>query len=318
MPKRTLDTFFQPSQKKLKTSTDHIVSDVPSASDQTTQDSPSKHPTYPIPIVSLPPHLKETLQSSPSTPGKPLTNRPFLNLIYYTPFLPRPSAQALFQHLRGSLPFYRVHYTIHRGTTETQIKTPRYTTVFGVDATSTFTPSPSQNLIDTHTRQPIEPKRYRCSPRPIPACLDSLRLATEAATGESFNFCLVNYYADGNDSISYHSDDEAFLGPQPAIASFSLGGVRDFLMKPKGKTEEKPLKLEMASGDMVLMRAETQAHWLHSVPKRKGQGSQGRINVTFRRVVVRGGTENYYRYNVGSGEVYRWEDGLRRMAAVGN
>lgn len=148
-------------------------------------------------------------------------------------------------------------------------------------------------------------------------------------TGEKFNFCLVNYYADGNDSISYHSDDERFLGAEPAIASFSLGDKRDFLMKPKPRppprtTEslggavkmeaEKPMKLALDPGDMVLMRGQTQANWLHSIPKRKGgQGDGGRINITFRRALVRGGTENYYQYNVGNGIVYQWNDERSKM-----
>jgi alkylated DNA repair dioxygenase AlkB len=107
------------------------------------------------------------------------------------------------------------------------------------------------------------------SPRPIPKCLDDLRRSTEAATGCKFNFCLVNYYASGSDSISYHSDDERFLGELPAIASFSLGARRDFLMKhkpiaPNEKAppppETKPIKLPLASGDMILMRGTTQAN----------------------------------------------------------
>lgn len=136
------------------------------------------------------------------------------------------------------------------------------------------------------------------------------------ATGCQFNFCLVNYYASGADSISFHSDDERFLGALPAIASFSLGASRDFVMKHKPEpgetktngTSKAPLKLPLVTGDMVLMRGRTQANWLHSIPKRTGKNEWdgGRINITFRRAMVRGGTENYYQYNVGSGPVYKW------------
>jgi len=153
-----------------------------------------------------------------------------------------------------------------------------------------------------------------------------LRRLTEASTGEKFNFCLVNYYATGADSISYHSDDERFLGSLPSIASFSLGGMRDFLLrhKPAPTTatpspehdaiqaaHAKPRKYELSSGDMILMRGKTQGCWLHSIPKRTGKASEkqgGRINITFRRAMVRGGTENYYKYNVGTGPVYVWDD----------
>ena len=44
----------------------------------------------------------------------------------------------------------------------------------------------------------------------------------------------------GTHSISYHSDDERFLGPLPTIASLSLGGSRDFYMRHK----EHPQRIE--------------------------------------------------------------------------
>jgi alkylated DNA repair dioxygenase AlkB len=126
---------------------------------------------------------------------------------------------------------------------------------------------------------------------------------------------LVNYYASGADSISYHSDDERFLGVDPAIASFSLGAKRDFMLKhkpaPPGQEQKatKPIKLALASGDMILMRGKTQSNWLHSIPKRTGKNAEdgGRINITFRRAMVKGGTENYYNYNVGTGPAHRWD-----------
>lgn len=223
--------------------------------------------------------------------------------------------------------------------------------MFGLDETARFErvapsasepiidpQSPMGGVVDAHTGKPVpvgcpEPgpgqggkAGYRAAPRPVPHCLDGLRKSVEAATGCQFNFCLVNYYASGADSISFHSDDERFLGALPAIASFSLGARRDFLMKhkpPKVGSEEAnggtskgspkplpkpPLKLPLESGDMVLMRGATQGNWLHSIPKRSGKNEWdgGRINITFRRALVRGGTENYYQYNVGNGPVYKW------------
>lgn len=195
--------------------------------------------------------------------------------------------------------------------------------MFGLDETSRF--DELGDVVDAKTGKKVEKDKYysKYPPRPIPKCLDDLRISTEAATGCKFNFCLVNYYASGSDSISYHSDDERFLGPLPAIASFSLGAKRDFLMKHKPVApndnapppETKPIKLPLASGDMVLMRGKTQANWLHSIPKRTGKNAEdgGRINITFRRAMIKGGTENYYNYNVGSGPVYKWDEDHREM-----
>ena len=71
---------------------------------------------------------------------------------------------------------------------------------------------------------------------------------------------------------------------------------------------------EIKIRDMVLMRGETQSNWLHSIPKRAGaQGDGGRINITFRKAMVKGGSENYYQYNVGTGVPHRWDEDLRRM-----
>lgn len=233
------------------------------------------------------------------------------------------------------------------------------TTVFGIDDSSHF--SSSGEIIcspDTSTASPKKSNtspstRYRtCKPRPIPACLDMLLRFTEVFTNSTYNFCLINYYASGTDSISYHSDDERFLGPDPCIASLSLGAKRDFLMRHKKQSDEaasgggmgavndehieeatqassrangtargkeKPsdipsLKLALGSGDMVVMRGRTQACWLHSIPKRKGpEADKGRINITFRKALGRGGTENYYYYNVGNGGVWRWDESKKEM-----
>lgn len=203
-----------------------------------------------------------------------------------------------------------------------QIDTPRWTTLFGVDDSSFF--GADDSLVDSKTRNPIPQDRYECRPRPIPGSLDVLRKIIEGSAGCTFNFCLVNYYARSNDSISFHSNDERFLGPEPAIPSFSLGARRD-LMKHKaitpspdtGPVEAKTLKLSLASGDVILMHCTTQSKWLHSIPKRKGgEGDSGRINITFRKALAKGGTENYYQCNVGEGNPHKWDENRQEMVPL--
>lgn len=320
--KRTLDAFFKPPAKKARISEEVEAS---KGKGNNVQDQLfSRHPTYLFPIPYLPESISKELTSLPSTIGREIKDQAHLDLLYFEPFIPKYLERQVFQFLRSELPFYRVEYKIKRGGVETQIRTPRYTTVFGLDETSRF--DESGDIVDAKSGEKVQiDKDYaKYSPRPIPKCLDDLRRSTEAATGCKFNFCLVNYYASGSDSISYHSDDERFLGELPAIASFSLGARRDFLMKhkpiaPNENTppppETKPIKLPLASGDMILMRGTTQANWLHSIPKRTGKNADdgGRINITFRRAMVKGGTENYYNYNVGTGPVYKWDNSLREM-----
>jgi alkylated DNA repair dioxygenase AlkB len=305
MKRGALDTFFKPTAPKKPRYEASVEK--------------SEHPSYPFAIPHLPPQFTELLSFAPAEEGKLVNDQLDLDLVYYQPYVPSSIAAGMYEFLRQELFFYRVQYKIKRGAVETTINTPRFTTVFGVDTTSQF--NEDGQMVDTKTGRKVERGRYKCTPRPIPQCLDSLRKLTEGTTGETFNFCLVNYYADGQDSISYHSDDERFLGPNPAIASFSLGATRDFLMKHKplppsgsGVEEPKPVKLPLGSGDMVLMRGKTQSNWLHSIPKRAGdEAKKGRINITFRKAMVKGGTENYYQYNVGSGGVYRWSEGAKKM-----
>nr|POF12799.1 dna oxidative demethylase alkbh2 [Quercus suber] len=339
---RTLDTYFSPppTKKSRATGTKDIESEAePVPNDQTAKESEksldipaesnvtrrpsigvSTHPAYPFPIARLPPELVDVLNFCPATEPRIINDQPDLDIRYYQPYIPPEIERDLFTFLRRELPFYRVKYSIQRGSVTTQVNTPRFTTVFGLDETSRF--SPQGSILDATTSRPLAAKAYKSAPRPIPACLDFLKTLTENSTGHSFNFALVNYYADGADSISYHSDDERFLGPDPAIASFTLGARRDFLLRhkptPSGHpSETTPMKLPLSSGDMLLMQGPTQRWWLHSIPKRTGKADEarrGRINITFRRAMVKGGTENYYRYNVGEGkEVYRWDESKKEM-----
>jgi hypothetical protein len=228
--------------------------------------------------------------------------------------VPPPSLQCILSSLDSK---------IKRGGIETQVKTPRFTTVFGIDSTSRF--DGSGDIIDATTRAALPFGAYtRYAPRPLPQCLDDLRRSAEQVSDSTgFNFCLVNYYASGVDSIAFHSDDERFLGADPCIASFSLGARRDFLLRRKPassgslgeNTPPQQIKLPLGSGDMILMRGKTQSCWMHSVPKRTGKNENdgGRINITFRKALIKPGTDNYYHYNVGTGPVYKWDDIAREM-----
>jgi hypothetical protein len=81
-----------------------------------------------------------------SAEGKGMDDQPDLDLLYFQPFIPHAIERSLFEFLRSELFFYRVMYTIKRLGTETQINTPRYTMVFGLDETSRFTSDPSSTV----------------------------------------------------------------------------------------------------------------------------------------------------------------------------
>ncbi|OAP63673.1 hypothetical protein AYL99_02900 [Fonsecaea erecta] len=322
MAKRTLDTYFSSSTPNKKARPDEPL---PALAEKDTSlgsiTKTTNHPTYPWPIPHLPSHVAGEIELLVTAQGKEIRNQPHLDLVYFQPFIPKSIERDLFHFFRSELFFYRVRYTIKRFGKETLINTPRFTTVFGIDETSRFAGDDGSRIVEaSDPSRTVREDKYKCQPRPIPECLDLLRRVTEANTNTSYNFCLVNYYASGNDSISFHSDDERFLGPEPAIASFTLGAKRDFLMKHKPprdgepRLETKDIKLPLASGDMVLMRGPTQSNWLHSIPKRKGaEADRGRINITLRRAMIPAGTENYYRYNVGEGGAYKWDSSKKEM-----
>ncbi len=102
-------------------------------------------------------------------------------------------------------------------------------------------------------------------------------------------------------------------GLNPTIASLSLGGSRDFLMKHKDDAKRKE-KFPLENGDMLVMQGTTQSKWLHSIPKRTSS-VQPRVNITFRKAMNAAGTNNYYKYNVGDGGVYRMINGKMSQTA---
>lgn len=119
------------------------------------------------------------------------------------------------------------------------------------------------------------------APLPFTALQLEIKAAVEQACGRRFNSVLLNYYRDQRDSMGMHSDDEAELGPEPAIASLSFGATRTFILKHK--TSKRTVKLDLASGSMLLMAGQTQTHWLHGINKQT-RLTGPRINLTFRNI----------------------------------
>jgi alkylated DNA repair dioxygenase AlkB len=125
--------------------------------------------------------------------------------------------------------------------------------------------------------------KTRFEPRPWSQTLDSLRMEIGNAASERFNSVLANLYPDGRDSMGWHSDDEPELGPQPVIASLSLGAERRFLLKHK-RAGSKSFALELPHGSLLLMRGDTQMNYRHALPKTTRPIAE-RVNLTFRRIL---------------------------------
>lgn len=94
-----------------------------------------------------------------------------------------------------------------------------------------------------------------------------------------FNSVLLNFYRDGNDSISWHTDAEKELGVNPIIASVNFGAERKFQIKHNHTGETHDIHLK--HGSLLIMRGELQHFWKHQVPKQKAI-LKPRVNLTFR------------------------------------
>ncbi|MFD0964219.1 alpha-ketoglutarate-dependent dioxygenase AlkB family protein [Pseudofulvibacter geojedonensis] len=111
--------------------------------------------------------------------------------------------------------------------------------------------------------------------------LIELKELVEQKTKETYNSCLLNLYHDGSEGMAWHSDGEKDLKKYGAIASLSFGAERKFSFKHK-ITKEK-INLLLTHGSLLVMKDETQTHWLHRLPPTKKINTP-RINLTFRTI----------------------------------
>lgn len=132
-------------------------------------------------------------------------------------------------------------------------------------------------------------KNYKYSglqwqPEPWNSLLLEIKDKVELVSGVKFNSVLLNLYRNGNDSMGWHSDDEPELGRNPAIASLSLGGTRNFQLKHRIRTSVPNQTVPLAHGNLLIMKGPTQHCWKHQIPKTK-KVVEPRINLTFRNII---------------------------------
>lgn len=124
----------------------------------------------------------------------------------------------------------------------------------------------------------------RLDPRPWPAAVEAVRREVEAVTATAFDCVLANRYRDGADGVAWHADDEAELGPEPVIASVSLGEARPFQLRRRDDPAERR-EVVLGHGDVLLMSGRTQAEWVHRIPRTTRRMGE-RVNLTFRRILL--------------------------------
>ena len=190
-------------------------------------------------------------------------------------FLFEEESSYLLHKLETEIPWRQVkYYKPERG----YVVTPRLTWVCGFHQNELY------ELVYASGKKAI--------PTPIPSWLMDLKWVLEDHLKTKFNFILAAQYRDEKDSISYHSDDEYFLGYNPTIASISVGATKTFYLKHKNTKQVE--KFNLNNGDLFVMKNNCQRDYLHSVPKNI---AGKRFSLTFRNALTEAASKNYYKYN---------------------
>lgn len=133
-----------------------------------------------------------------------------------------------------------------------------------------------------------------------------IRKEVERKLGHSVNHALIQYYRDGTDYISEHSDKTLDIVPNTFIANVSLGAQRTMVFRTKKdvKVENSPsettapvrktCRAPLPHNSMCKMGLVTNMRWLHAIRQDKRLLSEkseaelaydgGRISLTFRLI----------------------------------
>ena len=119
----------------------------------------------------------------------------------------------------------------------------------------------------------------------------------------------ANFYADGDNSVAKHADDENQLmrdenGDVFPIFSYTFllndddSGARDFTVwrksgaanahiEPNVKGQSRLLDVTLRSGDLIVMQGKMQRHFDHSIEKTPADAAMPRINITVRKFTAK-------------------------------
>jgi alkylated DNA repair dioxygenase AlkB len=183
-------------------------------------------------------------------------------IILYPAFFSESEADRLLVDLRDTTAWRQEGFKLYGK----RIAFPRLTAWYG-DEGSSYVYSGIKNVPLTWTAAILEVKR-----------------AVEPPCGVVFNSVLLNRYRTGQDSVSWHADDEPEFGERPVIASVSFGATRTFQLKHK-KHKHLKANIELTHGSLLIMRGGTQANWLHQIPKTAKRVDE-RLNLTFRAIIA--------------------------------
>ncbi len=111
--------------------------------------------------------------------------------------------------------------------------------------------------------------------------VEQCKQCAEGISGEGYDIIIVNFYRNGQDYISHHTDNEKDLAPGTDIYTFVFGpAVRSFQVKGPDRTLH---SFELTHGDVAVMSGENfQRTCTHSVPRRM-KVDNWRLSITLRQ-----------------------------------
>jgi len=140
---------------------------------------------------------------------------------------------------------------------------------------------------------------------PFSPYVSSIRDEVEKRLGHTVNHVLIQFYRDGTDHITEHSDKSLDIVPHTFIANVSLGAQRTMVFRTKKAakvdgTSDNPttprtiIRAPLPHNSMCKMGLVTNMRWLHGIRQDKRMASEksqselafdgGRISLTFRLI----------------------------------
>lgn len=142
---------------------------------------------------------------------------------------------------------------------------------------------------------------------PFSPTVQAIKAETEKHLGHTLNHVLIQFYRDGNDYISEHSDKTLDIAQNSYIANVSLGAERTMIFRTKRRdrdpshdkssstdTKRKIQRAKLPHNSLCRLGLKSNMKWLHAIRQDKrpdGQKSStelafkgGRISLTFRKI----------------------------------
>jgi alkylated DNA repair dioxygenase AlkB len=102
----------------------------------------------------------------------------------------------------------------------------------------------------------------------LPEQLSMIKERVEEYLKTPFTSMSVQYYRDGNDSVSWHNDHREDLIELPTVAVLSLGSTREMLVRSRARPR-RTFSCDLDPGSLFVMSGRAQEFWEHHIPKVK-------------------------------------------------